>query len=53
MIILTNEYAVPIRSSFLHYMPETDTLKAVTEPETIGRLAAVDGWCPPFPPVCH
>ncbi|MFO8101874.1 MAG: heliorhodopsin HeR [Dehalococcoidia bacterium] len=31
MIILTNEYAVPIRSSFLHYMPASDTLKAVTE----------------------
>lgn len=31
MMILTNEYMVPIRSSFLHYMPETDSLKAVTE----------------------
>ncbi len=31
MLILTNEYAVPIRSSFLNYMPETDTLKAITE----------------------
>lgn len=31
MIILTNEYAVPIRSSFLNYMPETDTLKAITD----------------------
>ena len=31
MLILTNEYAVPIRSSFLNYIPETDTLKAITE----------------------
>ncbi len=31
MIILSSDYAVPIRSSFLNYFPETDTLKAITE----------------------
>lgn len=31
MLILSNEYSLPVRDSFLHYMPDTGTLQAVTE----------------------
>lgn len=31
MVILSSDYAVPIRSSFLNYIPETDKLKAITD----------------------
>ena len=31
MVMLSSDYAVPIRSSFLNYIPETDKLKAITD----------------------
>lgn len=31
MLVLASDFSLPIRNSFLHYIPETDTLNAVTE----------------------
>ncbi len=31
MIVLSSDFALPIRNSFLHYMPETERLTAITE----------------------
>ncbi len=31
MLVLSSDFSLPIRNSFLHYMPQTDTLNAVTE----------------------
>lgn len=44
MLILASDFSLPIRNSFLHYMPETDTLNAITEDIVdlqIGPLVAV------------
>ncbi len=38
MLILSNQYSVPVRNSFLHYMPDTDTLEAVTEDIVLLRM---------------
>ncbi len=31
ILALSNDYSQPVRNSFLHYMSDTDTLKAITE----------------------
>jgi len=44
MFVLSNEYSLPVRKSFLHYMSDTNTLKAITEDIVdlrIGPLVAV------------
>jgi len=44
MLILSSDFSLPIRNSFLHYIPETDRLTAITEDIVdlqIGPLVAV------------
>lgn len=44
MLALSSDFSLPIRNSFLHHMPETDTLNAITEDIVdlqIGPLVAV------------
>ena len=44
MLALSNEYSIPVRKSFLHYMSDTNTLKAITEDIVdlrIGPLVAI------------
>ncbi|MBM3132401.1 MAG: hypothetical protein FJZ95_05145 [Chloroflexi bacterium] len=38
MVILSNQYSVPIRNSFLHYIQETNTLNAMTEDIVLLRM---------------